>query len=347
MKFTKHTLRDIEKCYATLGIVLEDAPCLFFAGEGNGSVRAFQGESFQKETLIWEGGGGTMSIVPVPGETNVILASRGFYSMVDSTTSTIEIIRYDQGVFTHEEIAKLPYLHRFDVVCGADGTRYILACSIASHKESKEDWSHPGQIFWGKLPDALAEPFTVNLEPLPGLYTTNHGFCKQSVDGGFHGFIGCTEGLFQVTPPAVCGQDWAIAQLMDFPVSDVAVLDIDEDGQIEIAIITAFHGDKFLIFKKGEQGYDQVYAYPVPHDFYHTVISCHLNGVPAFVGGGRKLAMELFAIVWDKEQQAFVPSVADRDVGPSNAAVLNLETGDLLLSANRQIGQAAYYTLEE
>ncbi len=65
MKFKKQTLREIEKCHATLGIVLDGAPCLFFAGEGNGSVRAFQGDNFQNETLIWEGGGGTMSLAHV------------------------------------------------------------------------------------------------------------------------------------------------------------------------------------------------------------------------------------------------------------------------------------------
>ena len=75
--FERISLGSVEKCYAALGVELGGEPCLLFGGEGTGSVRAFRGERFERCDVIWEGGGGTMSIVALPGDGVVALLRGG------------------------------------------------------------------------------------------------------------------------------------------------------------------------------------------------------------------------------------------------------------------------------
>lgn len=343
MIFSKRVLANIEKCYAVLGLIVDGKPSLVYGGEGKGSLQVFSGDNFQNCQTIWDGGGGTMSIVPLKGKNGWFLASRGFYSMVEAQDSIIEIIRYKEGVYRHQKIAELPYLHRFDIVTAPDNTSYIVAASIARYKENKEDWSHPGQLFYAELPKNLCEHFTVDMIPLPGTYTMNHGYCKGVYKGLESAFISCKEGVFVVLPPVNRAFSWEIQKLMNQPVSDIAVIDIDGDGEDEIAAIMPFHGNQYKIFKLQNNEYCEIYSYPTEHDFYHVVVGAHIQGTPVFIGGGRKLAMQLFGITWNKHKKSFENFVIDEGIGPSNAAILNTEKHDYILSANRQISQAAVY----
>ena len=343
LKFEKISLGQIEKCYATLGVMLDGKPCVFFGGEGPGSVRAFRGDGLEQCDLIWEGGGGTMSLVPYPEREGWVLASRGFYSMVESEGSTIELIRYIQGRFSHETIARLPFLHRFDTLLAPDGTRYIFAATLHGGKADKNDWSKPGHLYAGAMPSKVDEPFEVALEQLPGDYFVNHGFCKAEWEGRDAAFIASREGVFAVLPPASFGGEWSVHQLMDFPASDIAVCDIDGDGEKEIAVLMPFHGNEFKIFHLHNGAYREVFSYPVANDFYHAVISGRICGEQMFVGGARKLAADLFLVRWDAQQSSFITQQLEAGSGPSNLAILNCESCDYLLSANRMVFEAAIY----
>ncbi len=347
MHYTKKVLAQIEKCYATTGMMIDGQPYLFFAGEGNGSVQAFHGEGFSSQDIIWTGGGGTMSVVALQEQAPILLASRGFYSMVEAQTSTIEIIRFRDRAFTHETIASLPYLHRFDVLTSPDGHRYILAATIASFKENKEDWSHPGRLYWAMLPQDLNQSFEVAMNRLPGDYYINHGFCKTQVKGQDTAFTASREGVFSVTPPQKADGQWQIRQLMHEPVSDIAVCDIDGDGEEEIAAILPFHGNMFKVYHKKGEGHEEIYSHPEGNDFYHTVISGTIKGQSVFVGGARKLSASLFSLTWNRGTKALAFQELDRDVGPSNAYLFNTPNQDILLCANRQIAQAAIYLFDQ
>ncbi|MDO4548561.1 MAG: hypothetical protein Q4D04_10705 [Clostridia bacterium] len=338
MKFEKKVLADIDKCYATLGTVINGKPWLFYAGEGNGSLQAFHGENFGLRTDIWSGGGGTMSISDIRGREGWLFVSRGFYSMVDCKDSSIEIVRFANGEFTHEPVAHIEYLHRFGVIYAPDGERYIIAASLHGYKKDKEDWSHPGSVYFAKLPRDLNASFTLDMAKLPGDYYVNHGFCVS--EAGDRAYISCNEGVFEFVPPQ-SGSDWTINKLIDAPISDIAVLDIDLDGDDEIAAIMPFHGNRYVVFKKDGQEYREVYSYPVENDFYHTVTGATLAGRRVFIGGARKLAADLFALYL--QDGGFVAQRIDEGCGPSNAAALNANGTDYILAANRQISQAAVY----
>ena len=53
--------------------------------------------------------------------------------------------------------AKLPFVHRFDIIT-RDGISYVIACTLKSGHEYKEDWRSPGKVYVCRLPE--------NIEPL-------------------------------------------------------------------------------------------------------------------------------------------------------------------------------------
>ena len=341
LAFEKKILGNIEKCYAVLGTEIGGKPFLFYGGEGTGSLRAFSGEGFSHCDMVWEGGGGTMSIVPLAD--GCILASRGFTSMVDSAGSTVEFIRYTGEGFEHFTLCTLDYLHRFDSLLAPDGTRYIFAATLHSGKTDKEDWSKPGHVFVGEMAPVSELPAPVELKQLPGDFFMNHGFCKAEWEGRDAAFTTSREGAFVWLPPEKKGEEWTSRKLLDFPVSDIAVSDIDRDGEKELACLLPFHGNEFHIYRLTGGKYQDVYTYPMENDFYHAVISAVIHGEKVFAGGARKLTADLFLVRWDPEKKCFTEQQLDAGPGPSNLAMLNLEDCDLLLSANRMIFEAAVY----
>lgn len=343
LAFEKLNFGEIEKCYSTLGLEIGGKPFLFYGGEGNGSMRVFSGENFENCDLIWNGGGGTMSIVPLPCHDGWLLASRGFTSMVDSAGSTIEIIRYRDGIFSHESIATLDYLHRFDTLLAPDGTRYIFAASLHGGKTDKNDWSKPGHMYFGAMPADVESSFHVELHQLSGDFYMNHGFCKGMWLGREAAFTASREGVFAFLPPEQAGGDWQMEQLLDFPVSDIAIADVDGDGVAEIAALLPFHGNQFQIFRQENGAYKEVYSHPTENDFYHAIISGVICGERMFAVGSRKGAAELCLIRWDEQIKAYQSQQIEAGPGPSNLAILNAKDGDYLLSANRMIFEAAAY----
>lgn len=341
LSFEKLELGTIEKCYAALGVMLEGEPCLIFGGEGEGSLRVFRGRDFRTEILIWEGGGGTMSIAPL--QEGCFLASRGFYSMVDSQKSTVEHVRWTGEGFSHAGIATLDYLHRFDTLLAPDGARYLFAATLHSGKKDKEDWSRPGHMYAGRMHPDLSAPHPVELARLPGEFYVNHGFCKGVWEEREAVFTASREGVFVWLPPEKADQAWRTERLLSFPVSDIALADLDGDGVQEIAALLPFHGNQFHIYRKGVHNWQETYCYPVENDFYHAVISGTVLGEKVFVGGARKGMADLFLVRWDPKDSRYVPQRMEAGVGPSNLFLLNTKDGDLLLSANRMIFQAAVY----
>ncbi len=342
MKYEKQIIDDIFKCYAVHSLHIGGCSHLVFAAEGDGGCHVFSGKDFRTKQTLWEGGGGTMSIVPVPEKEGYFFASRGFYSMVEATTAHVVLVRYGDGGFKAEKIMEIPYLHRFDIL-NANGKRYFLGASLCSAKKSKKDWSSPGKLFVSAIPEDLDGEMDIEVEVLKEGLTKNHGYGRGVWNEKEAGFIGCEEGLLAVTPPQSEDDSWKIEQILDQPVSDVAVIDIDGDGEIEFAVIEPFHGDKFAIYKKIDGVYQEVYAYPTYMDFYHAVFAATLNGIPAIIGGARRGAQQLFAVWYDKGHKRYENIVLDEKAGPSNVNIINTQQGDIVMSANREIGQAAIY----
>lgn len=345
MEFIKQKIDEIFKCYSVNALNIDGETQLIFAAEGPGSCQVYSGEKFENKKVIWDGEGGTMSVVTVPDTDGYFFASKGFFSMVDSETSGVYLVRYKDGEFVEERIIDLPYLHRFEVIT-VGNKRYFLGAALHSGKTDKEDWSNPGKLFVAEIPYDLDSEMKIELTLLKeGLYK-NHGFNKGMYADNACVYIASEEGVLAVTPPHGDVSDWTLDQVFTHPVSDVAAIDIDGDGELEYALLSPFHGSEIDIMKKVDGEFKSIYKYPKTMDFYHAIYAAEIGGVPSFVLGARKDDMELYVVQYDKEAKVCKEILLDENVGSSNARIIHTEKGDIVMSANRQIGEAAIYSLK-
>lgn len=347
MKFEKKFLTEQNRCYAAGSIVYNGQRLALLATEGEGACYAYSGVDYDQQQVVWPAPGGTMTFVPLPGTNGEFLSVQKFFRMFQWEEATIVWVRPQaDGTFLVKELFTLPYIHRFDVLESASGQKYFIGCTLATSKETKDDWSNPGKIYVAELPEDLNTPIILNV--LKEGLTQNHGYSRVIWNGRQAAMIGAREGAFVVTPPATSGAEWTIEQIMDWPVSDLAAIDIDQDGELEIATIEAFHGQYFRVYKKVNGKYERIYEHPEVSEFYHVVSAVTLRGKPAFIGGCRRGKMQLFCLVAKPGQPLAIDTILiEEGVGPSNISVINEESRDVIISANREKGEAALYFVTE
>lgn len=129
------------------------------------------------------------------------------------------------------EILKLPYLHRFDLFAVGD-TVWFLGATLCTSKTEVDDWSDPGKLWVGILPKTPEE--TMEVHPIREGLLKNHGYYRWNWQGEDAGFVTCNSGVYVVRPPRAGETDWRIDHILERPISDVAVLDIDGDGEDEL-----------------------------------------------------------------------------------------------------------------
>jgi hypothetical protein len=131
---------------------------------------------------------------------------------------------------------------------------------------------------------------------------------------------------------------------MDWPISDIAAIDIDGDGELEFATIEPFHGSHFRVYKKVGGAFEMIYEHPEVSDFYHVVVGATLAGRPVFIGGCRRGKQQLFYVhAKSTSPLALAAVLMDEGVGPSNVHVMHEPGRDIIVSANREKAEAALY----
>lgn len=342
MKFEKKFLMEQNRCYATGSIQFNGQTLALLATEGAGACNAFSGVDYGTQTAVWTEPGGTMTFAPLPGTNGEFLTIQKFFKMFQWEEATLVWVRPQQdGSFQVSELFKLPYLHRFDVL-ESNGHKYFIGCTLAEHKDAKDDWSFPGKVYVADLPDDLASPMQLNVL-IDSLYQ-NHGFAKVVWNGRNAAMVGSRDGALIITPPQDADSDWTVEKIMDQPVSDLAAIDIDGDGELEIATIEPFHGSYYRIYKKIGGKYQQIFEHPEVSEFYHVVTGAELRGKPVFIGGCRRGKMQLFYVTASTTSPLSLEAVLiDEGVGPSNVSVIHEKNRDVLVSANREKGEAALY----
>lgn len=347
MRFEKKFLTEQPRCYAAGNITISGKVHALLATEGEGACYAFSGADYEQADTVWTQPGGTMSFVPLAGTDGEFLSNQKFFRMFQWEEATVVWVRpQPDGTFAVKDLFTLPYIHRFDVLESPVGKKYFIGCTLATTKESRDDWSDPGKVYVAELPDDLNEPICLTV--LKDGLTQNHGYSRVIWNGRPASMISAREGAFVITPPDRDGQSWTIEQIMDWPVSDLAAIDIDHDGEYEIATIEPFHGQYFRVYKKNGSRYEQVFEHPEVSDFYHVVTAANLRGQPVFIGGCRRGRMQLFCIAATSTHPLRLEAILiDEGVGPSNVSVINEGARDVIVSANREKGEAALYFVSE
>ncbi|MBS4842464.1 MULTISPECIES: hypothetical protein [Clostridium] len=341
MKIEKKNLDEMYRAYASSSIEIDGNLNLLIASEEKGyPCYSYSGKNFNHRQTVWEDGGGCMSIIPIPNRANEFLAVRDFYLKESPSSARLVWGHLVDGEWVTETILKLPYLHRFDL-WDVEGEIYFIGATIADLKDNKEDWSRPGTIYYGKLPDVLTDG--IELEVLKTGLFRNHGYSSHMVDGKIHGTFGCDQGVFEVVP--MKNEQWQINCILEKSVGEIAWCDIDNDGIDEMMTIEPFHGDSMKIYKLTEGKYSEIYSYPYEIDFAHTLVGTKLCGEPVFVGGVRRKEAELFMIQYIDGKCK--ETIIEKGVGPANIHVINLDDCDLIVSANHTDNKAAVYTVRK
>ena len=346
MTIEKKFLANLPRCYAASAMVIDGETTLLLATEGEGPCLAYSGRDFESERRVWEGPGGTMSMVAIPGKKGEFLAIQKFFKLFQWDEAIIVWVKPDKdGGFAVREILRLPYIHRFDLFRSGDSIHF-LGCTLAESKETRDDWSKAGKVYVGKLADDWDRPLELSVLK-EGLFR-NHGYSRSIWKGREAGLVTSDEGAFALLPPLGLGGEWSVERFMDWPISDIAACDIDGDGELEYATIEPWHGEYFRIYKRKGEGFSRIYEHPEVSEFYHVVADARLRGRPTFIGGCRRGSQHLFYVQAVSISPLVLEAVTiENGVGPSNVAVVHDGDRDVIVSANREKGEAALYFVRD
>ena len=312
MKVEKKVISHLNKCYSMSELNYRGERCFLVAAEKRDPCYLFSEDGVQLET-VWTEPGGVMTMAQVPGSDGQFLATHQFYSPNDSKDAKI----------------------------------------IIATPRGKDDWRSPGACFAAVLPEDLSGfdgDHPLPLTKIKDNLLKNHGYSAIRVDGHDAAVVGCEEGTFLFIPPASPDQPWEIRHLCGVPASDSVLVDFDGDGQLELGTISPFHGNSITIYHLDAHGnYVPQWKYPCPEsetEMVHATWAGTLLGRPAWVVGWRKGTKNTIAITY--ENGAYQTAFIDQNTGCANLMHFAGRDGkDVLVATNREIDEAAMYTITE
>ena len=342
MEFIKRVISELYHCYSIgelpygqdryfLVASEKDAPCYRFDLDGN------------RCDTVWQGPGGTMSMAPMPEGDGSFLATQKFYCPDDADDAGLVYVYPENGGWAMRKVFALPHLHRFDVLKGGEA-HYILAATIKTSCQRPDDWSTPGMLYGAELPPRaeLMQCCELKPEPVSVPMFHNHGFCKHvDPDGRESALIGSDSGVMQVFPPERRGGAWRTELLLDRPASDMVSVDLDGDGVEELVVFAPFHGQTLQIYRKTDGAYRCVFEKD-GMGFLHAIWGGMLCGRPAALVGHRDGKRALYLLTW--EDGDYRMTCIDENLGPANAAVIQMRTGQGIVAANCETGTVTLYT---
>lgn len=348
MKVKKKIISNLTKCYSIAPLKYNNKNHLLIAAEKVDKCLLFNLNGNLEDT-VWSEPGGVMSMVQVPGSNGQFLSTHKFYSPNDSKEAKIVVVTpVAKGNWEVKTLVKLPHVHRFDIV-NRNGVNYLIACTVKSGHKFKDDWSMPGKVYVAVLPDDLSafnDENQLKLTVVKDNMLKNHGYYRVEDNGVETSIISADSGVYQFIPPETMDGDWTIKKLIDTPASDAVLVDMDEDGEKELAILTPFHGDQISIYKKQKGKFEKIYDYEKKTEFAHAIYGGELCGKPALVVGHRKGERNLIVFTYDKDKNDYKAQIIDKDCGPANVFRYVNEGKDIIISTNREINEVAMYTLE-
>lgn len=341
MNITKRKLAQLEMVYSVCPVQIGGKTHFLAATESHGKCLLFSPPDW-KTSVVWDGPGGSMQLVPFPGRERGFLAIQGFFPIFQSQHAAV--VHAEAGnVLTKpwqvRRVLELPFVHRLGIVM-VDSLPYIIAATLCGGKDFQDDWSKPGAVYAGVVPEDPSGKWSI--QPVLQGVSKNHGMHVTNIDGRAVILITGQEGVFSIYIPREPGEEWRHERLIDYEVSDIYTADIDGDGVLEIIDIEPFHGDRLVIYKRLSGSWKAVFEMSI--NFGHVVWAGNILGKPAILVGSRGGAKEL-SLLCPKTNGSFImePQVLDEHVGPTQVAVVSKQDCDLILSANHNMGEVVLY----
>ncbi|MDX9940309.1 MAG: hypothetical protein RBT44_10180 [Sphaerochaetaceae bacterium] len=344
MNLKKLRTYPLDKCYAIAEICYHGEPHFVVAAEKVDKCLLFTREGELVDT-IWEGPGGTMSIVPLPSDPGSFLATQRMYSPNDAQDAVIVAVSPKEGGgWMVNEIAKVPFAHRFDLLSTPAG-KYLVVATIKGGHSHTDDWSTPGQFLVAPF-EGLDTDTPLRFSVVMDDVFHNHGYLRRQSADGDYAVISGDQGVFAIYPPKEESGSWVVKQLLAEGVSDMAFVDFDGDGNEEMITICPFHGDTIRIYKDiGKDLLEQVWELPEKREFSHSIHAGTVGGKPIAIIGHRKgPSRDLMGFSYDGT--GYRMEILDKDCGSTNILLHEQDGAYTLVSTNREINEIAFYRLE-
>lgn len=348
MEITKKIIGNLEKCYSLALLHYNDVDYFLVAAEKKNKCLLFDLDG-NEITTVWNEPGGVMSMVQVPNSNGEFIAVQKFYSPNDSADAYLALVSpNDAGGWTRRKLIDLPFVHRFDIL-QSGGKNYLIACTLKSGHEYKDDWRSPGKIFICELPRDLSlynERHQLAMTCLQDGLLRNHGYYRVvDANGNSSAVVSCANGIFHVFPPDAQNAVWRIKQLTHKSASDAAFVDFDNDGKNELAVFSPFHGDEFSIMKESDGVYKTVFTFQKKLPFLHALFAGEIAGKNCVVAGNREGERELLLFSWNDAAQTYEYETLDAHCGSANVLHFVKDDTDFFVSANREIDEIALYKI--
>ena len=140
------------------------------------------------------------------------------------------------------------------------------------------------------------------------------------------------------------GREWVIEKILDEPISELSVFDLDDDED-EIVAIQPFHGSTVCIYKRRREGWSRVFE--TGTELGHGIWAGKIGGVKGFVLGSRagKQDFCLYSMeasgTWKMKKH-----VIDRGTGTAQLDAIHEKDHDLIVSTNNYTNEIALYTVK-
>lgn len=343
----KYKTHELEKCYSIAPLQFKNKKHILVAAEKINKCLMFSADG-ELEDTIWEEPGGTMSMVQVPNTDGQFLATHKFYSPNDSKLAKIVVVTPQvDGTWAVETLIDLPHVHRFDII-ERNGTHYIVAATLCSGRDFKDDWSYKGKVYACELPTDLSiynENNQLEMVVIKDELLKNHGYFRGTENGYEYSVVGTEDGIFKFVPPAVKGGEFEVIKLLNSPASDMTLCDFDDDGELEMVVYSPFHGAKMDVYKLIDGEYQAVYHHEEEMPFTHAIWSGDILGENAAILGHREGSRQLIKLSFADGK--YKTDIIDDGVGPANA--LYYTDGEIsnIVSANRETNEIAFYKVSK
>jgi hypothetical protein len=307
-----------------------------------GALNIYTGEEFSKSGVV-RGPGGTVSMVF--DEWNglpVLFTGEGLYPVFVSKDAGVSVYTAENGVsgsWKRQRIADLAFIHRVALV-RACRRRTVIAATLCGKKESIDDWSSPGAVYAVQILNE-GPPFQVETVKILDGIRKNHGMFVRRSEGGETVYISGEEGIFTITVPR-SSEDWITEKILDEPVSELAVFDLDGDGKVEIAAIQPFHGDRVCILKSMNEKWLPVYE--TKTELGHGIWAGKIGGRNGFVLGSRagRRTFSLYTLE-DRGSWKMRRTVIEEGTGTAQFDVLHFGNHDAIVATNNYINEVTVY----
>lgn len=340
----KKVLAELEKCYSIAPLYYKGKNHILVAAEKTDRCILFDTDGNEEET-VWEGPGGVMTMVQVPGTDGQFLATAEFYSPNDSEKAKIVIAEPLDGKWNVRTLVEIPFVHRFDILEN-EGKRYLIVCCLKSGHEYRDDWSSPGKVYGAVLPEDLSsfdQDHQLELTVIKENMLKNHGYYRVEREGKCSSVVCCDSGVFRFWPPEGDKTQWRVETLINAPASDAVLIDLDGDGSDELFVLSPFHGDTISVYREKEGSYELEYVHKEKMEFLHAVWGGEVQGKPVVMVGHRKGNRDLLKFFWMNGE--YRTEIVDHDCGPANVYGFHKNGKDYLVAANREINEIAMYEL--